>query len=88
VFDQVLSLCGQLEQFIFFCTHHFRKLDLNIVTEYEILAFGFPNKMDTKLERREIRVWFTQGPASLASWDAQEPREWGYVLYDDPDEVG
>ena len=52
-FDQVLSPCGQLDQLFIFCTHHSRKLDLNIVTEYEVLAFKFPNKMHTKLERRE-----------------------------------
>ena len=86
-FDQLLSLCGQLDQLFIFCTHHSRKLDINIVTEYEVLAFKFPNKMHTRMERPEIREWSTAARTRLSDFDAQGRKEWSFVLHDDLDET-
>ena len=48
-FDQAMSVSVQLGQLFIFCTHHSRKLDPNIVTEYEVLAWKMPKRMYTMI---------------------------------------
>jgi ribosomal protein L37E len=87
-FDQALSLCGQLNQLFIFNTHHSRKLDILAIEEYEVLAFKFPGKMHTVMERPEIRPWSQKAREVLLTVPEEERKAWTYVFYDDLDQAG
>ena len=52
-----------------------RKLDLNIVTEYEVLAFKFPNKMHTKLGQPERYAYEVKRFGKQVEYPTQERRD-------------
>ena len=85
-FDQVFSLCGQRDQLFVFNTHHSRKLDPLMVMEYELLAYKLPGKMQTRMDRREIRQWSTTARERLLKVPEAERKAWSWVLWDDLEE--
>lgn len=85
-FDQVLSLCGQLDQLFILNTHHSRKLDPLMVMEFELLVFKLPGEMHTRMDRRELRQWSTDARERLLAVPEGERKAWSWVLYDDLEE--
>ena len=86
-FDKAMSVSVQLNQLCIFCTHHARKLDPNVVTEYEVLAWKMPKRMHTLMERREIRRWAEEARDALLAFPPEQRKAYTYVLYDDLEEV-
>lgn len=85
-FDKAMSVAGQLGQLFIFCTHHSRKLDPNVVTEYEVLAWKLPKRMHVLMERPDIRQWAQEARAALMSYPIENRKKYTYVLYDDLEE--
>jgi len=85
-FDQVLSMCGQLDQLVILNTHHSRKLDPLMVMEYELLAWKLPGEMHTRMDRPEVRRWSQQARAKLLAVPEAERKQWAWVLYNDLEE--
>jgi len=53
--DVILSISRQRKQLVVFATHYTRKLDINIVTDMDMLAFKQPGLLHKYFERRELR---------------------------------
>lgn len=83
--DVIQSLCGQLEQLFIFCTHHSRKLDVNLVADYDILAFKRPGRLQAELERSIMKEYSERARDALLRIPEQERKQWSYVYYDDLD---
>ncbi len=87
LFDEFMSFSGQRDQLLMVCTHHSTKLDINIVREWDVLAFKQPKKMYTLMERESVRAWVLRARDLLVTIpDKTERKKFTYVLYDDLDE--
>lgn len=81
----LLSISGQKNQLLIFATHFMRKLDIDIVTDLDMLAFKMPGLMHMHFERREIktivkRVYeeFKKLPGKI-----EDKKKYTYVISDD-----
>lgn len=80
--DWLLSISRQKDQTVIFISHHTRKLDLNLVTDVDILCVKQPGLFHSKLERPEIKK-LTRTAAQALAGIAGDKRPWSYVFSDD-----
>lgn len=53
--DTLITVSRHKKQLLIFATHFSRKIDVNIITDVDLLGFKQPGLMHTKFERRELR---------------------------------
>jgi hypothetical protein len=80
--DRVLSISRQAAQDVIFATHSFRKMDVAIVSDLDIVACKKPSFLHKRFERSEIRQ-FTQTAAGYFEGLEGDHRLWTYVFTDD-----
>ena len=80
--DQLISLSGQRRQIILFSTHHQRKLDINICADVDAVIFKFPSPLQSKLERRELRIFSLEAYEKFEKISGNK-KEYAYVFTDD-----
>jgi len=81
----LLSVSGQKNQLLIFATHYLRKLDIDIVTDLDMLAFKMPGLMHKHFERREIRpiVKKVYSEFMKLPGKAEEKKKYTYVMSND-----
>lgn len=80
--DRVLSISRQAAQDVIFATHSFRKMDVAIVADLDVVACKKPSFLHKRFERTEIRQ-FTQTASSYFENLEGDHRQWTYIFTDD-----
>jgi hypothetical protein len=85
----LLSISGQKDQLLIFATHYTRKIDIDIITDVDILAFKQPGMMYKRFERREMREFVKEVYEKFKKLpDGEDVRKYSYVLADTCDFEG
>lgn len=84
-FDEALSLCAQRNQLLILCTHHSKKLDPMVVRDLDLLAFKRPSKLQSEMERAELRRLSKAARSFFQGMPEAEQKTWSYVFWDDFD---
>lgn len=79
--DRVLSISRQAAQDVIFATHSFRKMDVAIVSDLDVVACKKPSFLHRRFERTEIRQ-LTQAAAEYFDGLQGDHRQWTFVFTD------
>lgn len=79
--DRVLSISRQAAQDVIFATHNFRKMDVALVSDLDVIALKKPSFLHSRFERSEIRQ-FTQAAAAWFEQHSKNHKAWTYVFSD------
>jgi hypothetical protein len=79
--DRVLSISRQAAQDVIFATHNFRKMDVALVSDLDVIACKKPSFLHSRFERSEIKQ-FTQTSAAWFETHSVDHKMWTYVFSD------
>jgi hypothetical protein len=80
--DRVLSISRQAAQDVIFATHSFRKMDVAIVSDLDVIACKKPSFLHKRFERLEIRQFTKQASEYFEGLEGDH-RQWTYIFTDD-----
>jgi len=86
----LLSISGQKNQLLIFATHYTRKIDIDVITDVDVLGYKRPGMMYKHFERPEMRKLVDKIYNAFKSlpFSDEEKKRYTYVIADDADFEG
>ncbi len=82
LFDTILTVARQKKLLLILATHYTRKLDINIITDTDMLIFKKPGLLYKHFERRELRKIYEKVEKAFSEVN-NDYRKYCYVLSED-----